>query len=172
MPVLFSQAPNVVTSPQADFQVTDDLDVGDDAVVGGDVAITGTLAVTGAATMASTLGVTGALTAAGGIVLGAGDDLTIDGAGAGVKIGQVGSKIGRFGATPVVQQAANTAALTALTHTAPGTPDYALQNLVQNTGFGFVTADEGNTVLSVIKNLQTRVGELETKLTALGDLHA
>ena len=24
-----------------------------------------------------------------------------------------------------------------ITHTAPGTPDYALQDLVQNTGFGF-----------------------------------
>lgn len=171
MPVLFSQAPNVVTSPQADFQVTDDLDVGDDAAVGGDLAVTGTLAVTGAATMASTLGVTGALTAAGGIVLGSGDDITIDGAGSGVKLGQAGSKIGVFGATPVVQPTALTAGLTAITHTAPGTPDYALQNLVQNTGFGFATADEGNTVLKVLVNAVARIAELETKLTALGLLH-
>ena len=61
-----------------------------------------------------------------------------------------------------------TTAVTAITHTAPGTPDYAIQDLVQNTGFGFVTADEGNTVLKVILNLQTRVAELETKLKTTG----
>lgn len=64
--------------------------------------------------------------------------------------------------------AAMTAQLTTLTHTAPGTPDYALQNLVQNTGFGFVTADEGNTVLSVIVNLQARMAQVETILEAMG----
>lgn len=54
-----------------------------------------------------------------------------------------------------------TAALTAVTHQAPGTPDYAMANPVQNTGFGFSTADEMNTALSVIANLQARVLELE-----------
>lgn len=54
-----------------------------------------------------------------------------------------------------------TAALTTITHTAPGTPDYAIQNLTQTTPFGFVTADEGNSVLKVIANLQARVTELE-----------
>lgn len=63
---------------------------------------------------------------------------------------------------------AQTAALTDITFTAPGTADFAIQDLVQNTGFGFVTKDEGNTVLSVIKNLQDRVAELETRLEALG----
>lgn len=63
---------------------------------------------------------------------------------------------------------AQTAALTDITFIAPGTPDYAIQDLVQNTGFGFVTKDEGNTVLSVIKNLQDRVSELEARLAALG----
>jgi hypothetical protein len=58
--------------------------------------------------------------------------------------------------------------LTTITHTAAGTPDYAIQDLVQNTGFGFATKDEGNTVLAVIKNLQIRVNELETKLAAKG----
>lgn len=56
---------------------------------------------------------------------------------------------------------------TALTHTAPGTPDYALQNLTVG-GFGFVTADEGNTMLTVLVRTALRVGELETKLQALG----
>lgn len=61
-----------------------------------------------------------------------------------------------------------TAGLTALTHTAPGTPDYALQNLVQNTGFGFATADEGNTVLKVLVNAVARLAEVEARLEALG----
>ena len=66
------------------------------------------------------------------------------------------------------QQAALTAALTGITSTAPGTPDYALQDLVQNTGFGFATKDEGNSLLAVVANLQTRVGEIATRLANLG----
>jgi hypothetical protein len=78
--------------------------------------------------------------------------------------------IGFFGVTPVAQQTELTDELTTITHTAPGTPDYAVQDLVDTGGFGFVTKDEGNTVLSVIANLQARVNELETKLVALGFL--
>lgn len=63
--------------------------------------------------------------------------------------------------------AALTAQLTTITSTAPGTPDYAIQDLTQTTPFGFVTKDEGNSVLSVIANLQTRVAELEARLQAL-----
>lgn len=66
------------------------------------------------------------------------------------------------------QGAALTTQLTSLTHTAPGTPDYAVQNLTTTTPFGFVTADEGNTVLSVILNLQVRLAEVETALEAAG----
>lgn len=55
------------------------------------------------------------------------------------------------------------AALTTITHTAPGTPDYAIQNLTTSTPYGFVTADEGNSVLSVLKNLQQRVLDLEQR---------
>lgn len=43
-----------------------------------------------------------------------------------------------------------TANLTNITHTAASSPDYALQDLVQNTGFGFATKDEGNTLLAVV----------------------
>lgn len=64
--------------------------------------------------------------------------------------------------------AALTAQLTSITSTAPGTPDYAIQDLVNTSAFGFVTKDEGNTVLSVIANLQTRVAQLESRLQALG----
>ena len=68
------------------------------------------------------------------------------------------------------KQTAMTANLTAITHTAPGTPDYAIANLTQTTPFGFSTADEGNTVLKVVLNLQTRVAELEAILVAVGIL--
>lgn len=72
--------------------------------------------------------------------------------------------VGFYGTDPVTQASALTAALTSLTHTAPGTPDYAIQDLTTTTPYGFVTQDEGNTVLSVILNLQVRVNELEAAL--------
>jgi hypothetical protein len=64
--------------------------------------------------------------------------------------------------------AALTAQLTTLTSTAPGTPDFAIQDLINTSAFGFVTKDEGNSVLAVIANLQTRVSQLESRLQALG----
>jgi len=76
--------------------------------------------------------------------------------------------LGFFGVTAVVQPTALTAQLTTLTYTAPSVADYAIQNLTSTGGFGFVTADEGNSVLAVIKNLQDRVAQLETKLQSLG----
>lgn len=82
----------------------------------------------------------------------------------------IGKAIGYVSATklivriePVGVSALPVAALTTITHTAPGTPDYAIQNLTTSTPYGFVSADEGNTVLSVIKNLQQRVLDLELR---------
>lgn len=49
---------------------------------------------------------------------------------------------------PGVQGAALTTQSTTITHTAPGTPDYAIQNVTQTSPFGFVTADEANTVFA------------------------
>ena len=90
----------------------------------------------------------------------------------GTKIGTAtNQKLGFFNATPVVQQTELTDELTTITHTAAGTPDYALQDLIDSgagSAFGFATKDEGNTVMAVIANLQARVNELETKLVALG----
>lgn len=86
----------------------------------------------------------------------------------GAVMGATGGTAGFFGATPTTKPAANTAALTTITSTAPGTPDYAIQDLTQTTPFGFVTKDEGNSVLAVIANLQARVAQLETKLQTLG----
>ena len=106
-----------------------------------------------------------------GTVFGIGEanDIAV-GTTTGTKIGTAAAqKLGFFGVTPVVQQTELTDELTTITHTAPGTADFAIQNL-SLTGYGFVTEDEGNTVLSVIANLQARVNELETKLVALGFL--
>ena len=79
-----------------------------------------------------------------------------------------GNALSFFGVTAVTRQTELTDELTTITHTAPGTPDYALQDLTDTGGFGFTTKDEGNTLLSVVANLQTRVNELETKLTSYG----
>ena len=77
-------------------------------------------------------------------------------------------KVGFYGVTPVVQGDALTAQLTSITHTAPGTPDYAIQDLTNSSAYGFVTKDEGNTVLSVILNLQARLAQVEARLEAIG----
>ncbi len=94
------------------------------------------------------------------------------GTSTGTKIGTAtNQKLGFFNATPVVQQTEITDELATITHTAAGTPDYALQDLIDSgagSAFGFATKDEGNTVMAVIANLQARVNELETKLVALG----
>ena len=90
---------------------------------------------------------------------------------AGLKIATADTqKLGFYGATTVVRPTALTTQLTTVTFTAPGTPDYAIAPLTQTTPFGFTTADEGHTVLSVIANLQTRVSELEAKLGSTSGL--
>jgi hypothetical protein len=87
----------------------------------------------------------------------------------GTKIGTATSqKLGFFNATPVVQPTEITDELTTITFSAPGTPDYAIQDLTQTTPYGFVTSDEAQTLLSVVANLQARVNELETVLSTLG----
>jgi len=68
----------------------------------------------------------------------------------------------------LTEQTALTSGLTQISHTSPGTPDYAIQDLTDTSPFGFATKDEGNTVLSVIKNLQIRIAELESKLQSIG----
>ena len=82
-------------------------------------------------------------------------------------IGKSGGTVGFFGSTPVTRPAALTAQLTTITHNAPITPDYAIQQLTQTTPYGFVTQDEGNSVLSVVANLQTRLAQVEARLESL-----
>ena len=57
-----------------------------------------------------------------------------------------------------------TAPLTTITHTAPGTPDYAIADVTNLTPYGFVAADEARTVLSVIANLQARLAAVEMQV--------
>lgn len=64
--------------------------------------------------------------------------------------------------------AALTAQLTTITHAAPAADDFAIQSVTQTTPFGFASADEGNTVLKVIANLQTRLAEVEARLESAG----
>jgi len=89
--------------------------------------------------------------------------------GTGTKIGTAtAQKLAFWNTTPVNQPDALTAQDTSITHTAPGTPDFAIQDLTSTTPFGFVTQDEGNTVLKVILNLQVRLAEVEARLEELG----
>jgi hypothetical protein len=55
------------------------------------------------------------------------------------------------------------AALTTITHTSPSSADYAIANTINSSAWGFSTQDEANTVLSVIRNLQIRVLDLESR---------
>jgi len=78
-----------------------------------------------------------------------------------------GSNIGFFGTTPTTKQTALTTALTDLSgDITPGTPDYVLT--ATNNGWGCGDQDEFETMTSVIKNLQDRVNDLESKLQAYG----
>jgi hypothetical protein len=86
----------------------------------------------------------------------------------GAIMGKAGGTAGFYGTTPVVQGAALTTQLTSITSTAPGTADFAIQDLTQSTPFGFVTKDEGNTVLAVIANLQARLAQVEARLETVG----
>ena len=77
------------------------------------------------------------------------------------------STIGKKLPTTPDQPAALTTQLTAITHTAPSTPDYAIQQMTASSPVGFVTVDEADTLLSVVANLQTRVAEMEVILEGL-----
>ena len=76
--------------------------------------------------------------------------------------------LGFFSTVPVAKQAAMTTQLQTITHSAPGTTDYAIADPTQTSPWGFTSSDEVLTLLSVIANLQTRVQELENKLVAYG----
>jgi hypothetical protein len=88
----------------------------------------------------------------------------------GAQVGASASeKIAFHGATPTDQPAALTAQLTTITIAdAAGTPDYALQALTTTSPYGLATAAEAISLLYVIKNLQTRMAEVEALLEEKG----
>lgn len=65
-----------------------------------------------------------------------------------------------------------TVQLTTITHAAPAPDDFAIQGMTATVPFGFVNANEGNTVLMVIANLQIRLAEVEAALEAKGLLNS
>lgn len=69
------------------------------------------------------------------------------------------------------KSAALTTQLTTITPAdAAGTPDYAIAAVINSSAYGFSNAPEAITLLYVVRNLQVRVAELETRLQALGAL--
>lgn len=78
-------------------------------------------------------------------------------------IGEFGSGIGLFGTTPPAQAAAMTTPQTNLGVSGPSTPDFS-PAVTNSSPYGLTTADEFETVLEVIFNLQIRVNELEAML--------
>lgn len=67
------------------------------------------------------------------------------------------------------QASALTTQLTTITIAdAAGTPDYALQAVINTNAYGFASAAEAISFLYVVKNLQTRVAELEAILEGIG----
>lgn len=62
------------------------------------------------------------------------------------------------------EQAALTPQLSTITQAGSFTPDYDIQALTSTTPWGFASQNEAETTLSVIRNLQIRVAELEARL--------
>lgn len=91
-----------------------------------------------------------------------------DGSPDGCSVGSGTAEKAGFHGTVAVQAGALTTQLTSITHTAPGTPDYAIQDLINSSAYGFASKDEGNTVLSVIANLQARLAQVEAILEGKG----
>jgi len=76
-----------------------------------------------------------------------------------------GKTLGFFGLSGSARATALTTAIATITPPAY-TLDNAIQGVTSTLPFGFVNANEGNTLINVVANLQTRVNELETKLKA------
>ena len=91
----------------------------------------------------------------------------------GVRLGQASTaKVGFWGITPSVQGSAMTAQATTLNMTALASTtnyDYTIAALVSNSaGFGFTDPEEAATLLYVVSNLQTRIGQVEDRLAEAG----
>jgi hypothetical protein len=90
--------------------------------------------------------------------------------GGGMQVGQSSSDlVGFWGKAPCDQPAALTAQLTTITPAdAEGTPDYAIAAITTTSPAGFASIQECVSVLYVIKNLQVRLAEVESRLEECG----
>jgi len=89
--------------------------------------------------------------------------------GTGTKFGTATTqKIGFYDVTPVIQPTALTTVETTLTFVNENTPDFSMSSLTTTSAAGFSTLDEAQAFMEVVINMQLRVGEIETKLQALG----
>ena len=96
-----------------------------------------------------------------------------DGSPDGVTIcGNTSEKLAFYGGTPVAQGAALTTATVAAASItiadAVGTPDYAFAAITNSGPFGFSNAAEAISLLYLVKNLTTRLAEVEARLEAVG----
>lgn len=77
--------------------------------------------------------------------------------------------VGFYGTTPVTQPAALTTQLTSITIAdAAGTPDYAIQAVINSSAWGFAAQQELISFLYVVQNLQVRLAQVEARLESLG----
>lgn len=87
----------------------------------------------------------------------------------GATVGKSSTELVGMHGSVCVQAAVPTTALTTITPAdAAGTPDYAIAAVTNSSAYGFSNAAEAITLLYVIKNLQTRLGEVETILKNKG----
>lgn len=97
------------------------------------------------------------------------DSATAVGIGVAVEYVSTTTLMVRLNTYKPFQAAAMTTALTTLTPAdAAGTPDYAIAAVTNSSPYGFSNAAEAITILYVIKNLQTRVNEVEAILQSNG----
>ena len=140
------------------------------AVIGGSGSFTALVTV-------GTLSASGALIAIGsstfgGILITDNRNVTL-GTGTGTTFATAtNQKLAFYGAVAVAQQSVLTANVGTVTFSEPTTPDYAIADLTNIGPYGFVSADEGQSLLKVVANLQTRVNELSARLVSYGLLSA
>lgn len=86
-----------------------------------------------------------------------------------VVIATATNKLGFWGTAPADQPAALTTMLTTITCTLTATPDYAIAALVSaSTAYKFANFSDGVSFLLAVKNLQTRMDEMEDRLEEIG----
>lgn len=97
-----------------------------------------------------------------------GGDLDLNGNALTGALRHTGSTLGFYGSAVIAKPSALTSQLTTISQAGSFTPDYIIQAVTNTTPYGFVNADEAETLISVVANLQTRVSELENRLQSLG----